>query len=213
MFTGEDMGKAFSEEERLLIKKKLQQAALELTREKGLSNFSIREVTRMAGIAQGGFYTFYENKEALFYDLLELRGAQKTKELLTWVNEGHEKELTDPVHFMEELLYYEGMHLKENKAFNNAASDSLHLILNQNEEYVQMVKRQYCEIEQGLIDYWKAHGLCVEIKREQFLAFLRACILLFMNAEWIGNREFPEFFHQFIADGVPNYISVKRISQ
>lgn len=206
MFTGDDMGKAFSEEERLLIKKRIQQAGLELTREKGLSNFSIRAVTKMAGIAQGGFYTFYESKEALFYDLVELRSTQKTKRLLAWVRDGHEKELSDPLHFLEELLYYEGMHLKENKAFDNAQSDSLHLLLNQN-------KKQYLLLERELIAYWNAHGLRVEVEREQFLTFLRAYILMFTNAEWIGKQEFPEFFRHFIADGVTSYITVESISQ
>ena len=118
----------------------------------------------------------------------------------------HEKELSDPLHFLEELLYYEGMHLKENKAFDNAQSDLLHLLLNQN-------KKQYLLLERELIAYWNAHGLRVEVEREQFLTFLRAYILMFTNAEWIGKQEFPEFFRHFIADGVTSYITVESISQ
>ncbi len=71
------MGKAFSEEERNQKKIALMEAALELFHESGTKSLSIRELTKRAGISQGGFYTFWEDKDALVLDVLKYRAAQK----------------------------------------------------------------------------------------------------------------------------------------
>ena len=49
------MGRAFSEEERAEIKIALMESALELFHEQGKKSLSIRELTKRAGISQGGF--------------------------------------------------------------------------------------------------------------------------------------------------------------
>ncbi len=52
------MGKAFTDDERADLQEKLRRTGLRLFSEKGIKGVSIRELTSVAGIAQGGFYTF-----------------------------------------------------------------------------------------------------------------------------------------------------------
>ncbi|HCM91617.1 MAG TPA: TetR/AcrR family transcriptional regulator, partial [Lachnospiraceae bacterium] len=57
------MGKAFTQEEREELQEKLRRTGLKLLAENGIRNISIRQLTKEVGIAQGGFYTFYKDKD------------------------------------------------------------------------------------------------------------------------------------------------------
>ena len=50
------MAKAFSEEEKLKIKEKIMENALDMFHEKGSRALSIAELTKRVGIAQGSFF-------------------------------------------------------------------------------------------------------------------------------------------------------------
>ena len=76
------MGKAFSEDEREAIRIKLLESAMDLFHENGKKSLSIRELTRRAGISQGGFYTFWEDKDALILDLIRYRVSQKLEAIV-----------------------------------------------------------------------------------------------------------------------------------
>ena len=49
-----------------------------LLAENGIRNISIRQLTGEVGIAQGGFYTFYKDKDDFVEDLFLLRIREKT---------------------------------------------------------------------------------------------------------------------------------------
>ena len=71
------MAKAFSEEEKELIKTKIMETALDLFHDKGTKALSIQELTRRVGIAQGSFYNFWKDKDALVLDVMRYRSKQK----------------------------------------------------------------------------------------------------------------------------------------
>ena len=53
----------------LETKKKLLQAAKALICDKGLTNTSVAEITKMAGVANGTFYTYFKRKEDIVFAL------------------------------------------------------------------------------------------------------------------------------------------------
>ena len=71
------MAKAFNEEEKLEIKQKMMDIALLLFHESGTKGLSIKELTSRTGIAQGSFYNFWKDKDALILDVMQYRSAQK----------------------------------------------------------------------------------------------------------------------------------------
>ena len=95
------MGKAFSEEERQEVQEKLRRIGLRLLAEDGIKNISIRQLTREAGIAQGGFYTFYQDKDDFVEDLFLLRIKEKTDAMY----KKRKKTLDDPKGFIAGLIY------------------------------------------------------------------------------------------------------------
>ena len=86
------MGKAFTKEERQEVQEKLRRIGLRLLAENGIKNISIRQLTGEAGIAQGGFYTFYKDKDDFVEDLFLLRVKEKTDLMY----ENRESTVADP---------------------------------------------------------------------------------------------------------------------
>ena len=73
------MPKAFTEEERIKIKEALMETALDLFHDKGTKSLSIAELTKRVGIAQGSFYHFWKDKDALIIELIVYRSNQKLR--------------------------------------------------------------------------------------------------------------------------------------
>lgn len=65
------MPRAFTDDERELIAKRLLEQGSELFATHGLRKTSVEELARAAGISKGAFYLFYDSKEALFMDAVE----------------------------------------------------------------------------------------------------------------------------------------------
>ncbi|MFF1882251.1 TetR/AcrR family transcriptional regulator [Pseudarthrobacter sp. NPDC058196] len=57
-----------SEEHRLAMRERIQQAALECVAEKGFSNVSMGDIIAAAGLSAGAVYVYYRSKEELIVD-------------------------------------------------------------------------------------------------------------------------------------------------
>lgn len=66
------MPKKFSEIEKAHIQQKLFASARDLFSRYGFKKTSVEDLTKGAGIAAGTFYGFYQSKEELFFELLEV---------------------------------------------------------------------------------------------------------------------------------------------
>ncbi|MCY8267901.1 TetR/AcrR family transcriptional regulator, partial [Bacillus haynesii] len=61
----------FTEKEKEAIRSALVQSGRELFAKLGLKKTSVGELTASAGIAQGSFYTFFDSKEELYFEILQ----------------------------------------------------------------------------------------------------------------------------------------------
>ncbi len=184
------MGKAFTKEEREEVQEKLRRCGLKLLKESGIRNISIRQLTKEVGIAQGGFYTFYKDKDEFVEDLFLLRIREKTELMLAH----KEKTLADPRGFIVDLLYKEGMHLKENKAFVNSESDTVRFFLERDKEPSRQLYRSFLA---ELIHYWEANGYRITCDIEKVISVGMAAGLLFTNAEQFREEDFAEIYKTF----------------
>lgn len=200
------MGKAYSEEEKIEIKAKLREVGLKLFREKGIKKVSVRELTTQVGIAQGGFYTFYESKEDFMLDLLNLRIEEK----LLILEQKFSAALKDPVFFVTEILYESGMHLKENKAFNNVVSDSLKFFIDGRENDKQQVLQKYGAFMEKLAGYLTKHGFIVEMDLEGLLSVVSAATILFSNADMLKDSYFEKIYRVFAESQISQFFKVEK---
>lgn len=70
------MPKAFSEQEKEVIRRQLREKSRRLFEAHGLRKTSVDDITQAAGISKGAFYLFYASKEELFLELLEQMEAE-----------------------------------------------------------------------------------------------------------------------------------------
>jgi AcrR family transcriptional regulator len=76
------MPKAFTDNEKELIKKRLLEQGYKLFSAYGLKKTNVEEIAKAAGISKGAFYHFYVSKEALFMDVIEQVEIRLRQELL-----------------------------------------------------------------------------------------------------------------------------------
>lgn len=65
------MAKAFTDEEKDIIKNKLKLAARECASKYGMKKTTVDELAKEVGISKGAFYIFYDSKELLFFEMME----------------------------------------------------------------------------------------------------------------------------------------------
>jgi len=200
------MGRAFTEDERAAVKEKLRRNGLKLLARDGIKGISIRELTKLSGIAQGGFYTFYKDKYDFVVDLVTLRVIEKTKIMY----DNREKTKADPQKFIVELLYNEGMHLKNNKAFDNTVSDTLSLWNVTDRSDIDRIYRIYRSFLQDMISYWEQEGYRITCDIEGILQSGRAAGFLFMNASLMNEDYFPEIYMTFCEAEVNRFFKAEK---
>ena len=198
------MGKAFTEEERGAVREKLRRAGLKLFEEKGIRGVSIRELARAAGIAQGGFYTFYRDKEEFLMDLIELRVREKLENLAS--NAGDS--LPDPEGYLAGVFFEEGMHLRHNKAFDNMISGSLKFFLDGESDARGRVEHLYRSCFRGLFAYWEKNGYAVRADEDGLMNLIRAAGILFSNASLLDEAYFARIYRTFCEEEVKAFLKV-----
>jgi AcrR family transcriptional regulator len=81
------MPKAFTEQEKEWIRTRLLEQGYNLFAAYGLKKTNIEELAQAAGISKGAFYLFYESKEALFMDVIELAEGRFRQEILAAIDQ------------------------------------------------------------------------------------------------------------------------------
>ncbi len=81
------MPKAFTEQEKDWIRTQLVEQGYKLFATYGLKKTNIEELAQAVGISKGAFYLFYESKEALFMDAVELAEQRFRHEILKAIDQ------------------------------------------------------------------------------------------------------------------------------
>ncbi|OYO42821.1 TetR family transcriptional regulator [Lachnotalea glycerini] len=200
------MGKAYSGEERIKIQKQLRKVGLRMFAEKGIKKMSIQELTQEVGIAQGSFYSFYDSKESFLLALMKIRVDEKLA--LRYKNKGDT--IDDPVRYLVQMLYDEGMHLKENKAFNNSISDSIKFFTRCGIEGRTQIGSSYLNYLHRLSEYWNQNGYQTEMDYDGLLNTITAAVILFSNADIIKEPYFAQIYFTFCDSSVRKFMILKK---
>lgn len=200
------MGKAFTDEERTVVQEKLRRAGLELFRDNGIKGVSIRSLTSEAGIAQGGFYTFYKDKYDFLLDIIEFR----IKEKLEALREDRERSLKDPAGYLTETMYMQGMHLTANKAFDNSISGTLDYYQSMDKEATGRIRKLYRDYLEDLIAYWTENGYKVKSDVDGLLWSIRMEGFMITNASLMDPEYVSGILKAYCSSVVDRYLSVSK---
>lgn len=196
------MARAFSEEEKELIKTKIMETALDLFHDKGTKALSIQELTRRVGIAQGSFYNFWKDKDALVLDVMRYRSKQK----LEIVEQRFDESLKDPVGFLTQIIYVNSMDLMKKGEEQPVYSQSFAILSRADLEAENRVGVVYRDFIEKLAAYWKEHGVVKEVDVQGLVNVFTGSFVLFANAVQFDREYFEKIFRIFIENTVSEFI-------
>lgn len=198
------MPKAFSEEEKEHIKNQILETAVELFHDKGTKSINIQELTRRAGIAQGSFYSFWKDKDALVMDVMLYRSRQK----LDIAEKEFEASLHDPIGFLSESIYRYSMDLLNKCREQPVYSQSFAILSRSNSLSENRVGAIYKEFLNKLAAYWIEHNAVQNVDVQGLINVITACPVLLSNAEQFDPEYFDEIFKSFLQSTIRNYITL-----
>ena len=198
------MPKAFSEEEKEQIKNQILKTAVELFHDKGTKSINIQELTRRAGIAQGSFYSFWKDKDALIMDVMLYRSRQK----LDIAEKEFEASLHDPIGFLSESIYRYSMDLLNKYREQPVYSQSFAILSRSNSLSENRVGAIYKEFLSKLAAYWVEHRAVQSMDVQGLINVITACPVLLSNAGQFDPEYFDEIFKSFLQSTIRNYITL-----
>lgn len=198
------MPKAFSEEEKEQIKNQILETAVELFHDKGTKSINIQELTRRAGIAQGSFYSFWKDKDALIMDVMLYRSRQK----LDIAEKEFEASLHDPIGFLSESIYRYSMDLLNKCREQPVYSQSFAILSRSNSLSENRVGAIYKEFLSKLAAYWVEHRAVQSMDVQGLINVITACPVLLSNAGQFDPEYFDEIFKSFLQITIRNYITL-----
>lgn len=196
------MAKAFSEKERSEIRERILETALDLFHDKGTKTLSIKELTTRVGIAQGSFYHFWENKEALVLDLMFYRSAQKLSEL----EERFDDSLEEPAEFLAGILYEQLMDLVSKMESKKIYSDAFKLIVERNEGLPEGLLKQYHSFLDKLVRYWKDNFVVKDVDEQALLNVFVGSFVLCMNVRQFDRAYFRQVLRVYLTASIDEYV-------
>ena len=198
------MSKAYSEDERNAKKKALMEAAVSLFHESGAKSLNIRELTRRAGISQGGFYTFWEDKDALIIDVIRYRARQK----LDIIESRFDDSLSDPRGFLGDHLYEWCIDMKSKINEKPLYKESLKLLQRRSADETSRIAVVYQDFLTDLCDHWIKNKAVRSVDRDGLINLFSAAGVLLTDHIQIDDDYFNVLLQAMINGALEKFIIV-----
>jgi len=197
------MPTGFSKKENENIKKELIKKGRKLFSVYGLKKTTISDLTEAVGIAQGTFYNFFDSKEELYFDILDIEGQQLRQDLTKY----KKQIIKNPKKGIKALLLEAYTNLEENELFKDLFSGNTYQRLVRKlsdkkiEEHIQM---DFSEII-PLIEKGQEKNIIKDEKIESITGILHFLFFISLHKDDIGNEVFNNSFEllvDLIVDGL-----------
>lgn len=195
------MGKAYTEKEREKIHTQLLEAGLELFHE-GVRKISIRELAKRAGIAQGGFYTFFSDKDDFVMELICYRNKQKMK----LIEKQFDLSLENPVFFVSETIFRTSWDLKQKAEKSQMYADIFRFCIDKELPEREKLYAQVNTVLQHLSDYWEKHDLPITLDIKGIINVIKGTLILYSNLDLIDEQYAQVLLKTFISENCKRYI-------
>lgn len=196
------MAKAFTEEERIEIKKRILETALDLFHDKGTKSLSISELTKRVGIAQGSFYNFWKDKESLIIDLMAYRSIQKLND----IEKEFSNSLTNPKKFLSDVIYKYAIDMVGKIKTQPIYQEAFKIFASQDLKKVNRVENLYGNFVDRLIDYWCKNNVVKTVDKQGLSNAFVGSFVLCSNYIHFNEDTFEEVLHIYIESIVSRYV-------
>ena len=197
------MPRGFTEQEKNRIIQLLMDEGRVLFSRYGLKKTSINELVKEAGIAPGSFYTFFNSKEELYFEIIE-----KEEELIkaALMNIDMEK-AENPKYSMKEILLRIFKTIEENPLISQLFFENNYdaLIRKLPPEKIEAHFEKDSDMLGLLMTKWKEIGLIREIDKDVLAGLLRALFTFSLHKKEIGEDVYPQVISllvDFLVEGL-----------
>ena len=198
------MPKAFTEEERIKIKEALMETALDLFHDKGTKSLSIAELTKRVGIAQGSFYHFWKDKDALIIELIVYRSNQKLRNS----EKKFSTSLTDPAAFLTDMIYKSSIDLMTKIQSQPIYQDAFKLFEVKGKNEVHKIEILYQDFLAKLIQYREQNNAVKRVDKKGLMSAFIGSSVLCSQCYQFDKSYFNDVLQTFISGIVNKYIEV-----
>ncbi|MCM1166548.1 MAG: TetR/AcrR family transcriptional regulator [Lachnospiraceae bacterium] len=198
------MGKAFSEEEKRDIRKRLLETGTEMFHDNSVKAINIRELTARAGISQGGFYTFYKDKDEFVLDVMRYRSAQKIADAERLLSQPTD----DPAGVFGRVLFDYLIDMKHKIDARASYSDVFRMLVKQSEKLGARSAALFRGFAERVAERWRAQN--IEMNVDGLCGVMSGAFVLFVHNSMIDKAYFDEIFKAFIEAGAKKYIGRKK---
>lgn len=179
------------------------QCAKELFSEKGFKDTNVSDITKLAGMAVGTFYSYYPSKEKLFLDIYMKENVKLKRYIMETVDPN-----VKPLELMKEAirLNIEGMNANPilREWFNRDVFSKIERLFHE-ENGLDEVSFMFSGFVE-LVQKWQAEGkMRNDIDSEFIMAMFGAIINMDMHKEEIGVKYFPQlmdYMAEFVMNGL-----------
>jgi len=192
------MPKIFTEDDEKVIKEKMIKTARDLFSQFGLKKTSIADITSKVGIAQGTFYSFFNSKEELYFEIME-REEVVREEIIDHVmknaqnpQEGVKSIILKGYEFIDKNEFIRGIyeHGDMEQLMRKIPQERLLEHMESDKEYI--VK---------LIELWKSKGIEINISADVISGFIRSLFMISFFKDQIGHDVYDDVV-QLLAETV-----------
>ncbi|MFX1571837.1 MAG: TetR/AcrR family transcriptional regulator [Promethearchaeota archaeon] len=202
------MPKAFTAEERNIIRNSLIEKGAEFFGSYGLKRTNVEDLTNAVGISKGSFYSFYNSKEELFLDVLDHVEKKFIKEMQQLLK----KMKSSPKETFKKFLKFHMQAPKDNPIIQQVADKNIREYLIRklyNNPKLQRKLQTYEYIPQ-LIEMWQKQGIMINKDPEILAGILKSIFTIGLDdetVEYIGRKKFPEIIENLL-DLIVDYMII-----
>lgn len=181
------MPKAWSKEEKELIKKTILREGKKLFEKYSLQKTTVDEIVRAARISKGSFYLFYQSKEELYFDVLEATEREFKEKLFENVFQPGKSRRESFKEFLSQMIDL----LTTMPLYQQINSSNYELLLRKlPEETLQKHVQNDLENASSYFGYWMEQGWMRKVDMEALNGLFLSLFHFVMHREDFGETNF-----------------------
>jgi AcrR family transcriptional regulator len=196
------MGKAYTEEEKIEIKKRIWEAAIELFHSSDAKKLNIRTLTSMAGISLGSFYNFYPDKESLMFDIVLYRVKQKLDVMrLDFPASGK-----DPEKFLVRVIHSNFVSMDDKFSSLDIYKEAYTIMHTDMDRTRRMIMNEYLLYLKDLNAYWKKNGIAAKVDEKGILNLINGLAAFSEARDAMDKKYYDELLKDITETAVHRYL-------
>lgn len=196
------MGKAYTEEEKIEIKKRIWEAAIELFHSSDAKKLNVRTLTSMAGISLGSFYNFYPDKESLMADIIKYRVKQK----LDVMRLDFPASKKAPQKFLIMVVHSNFVSMDDKISNLDIYKEAYSILSTDINRTRALIMNEYFLYLKDLNAYWKKNGVAAKVDEKGILNLIKGLIAYSEAKEEMDRKYYDDLLKSFIETAVHKYL-------